>query len=312
MIRITVLSVGLSFMLMAISCQRQPADNNKATTKQETDDRASPLTAMLANQNIQIEKAINNALVLARKTVNPDNEPWDETLRLALVADIYSTLGGDQAGSGIGLDGIGIPLEVSAFTKLESWIMANLKPDAHQIVSVRFKDSRYGDNPVGLFATRIPSHISQITADHSIAPVVKIGDTVVGIDKIGHFFQQGYWYFDAIRRGDLATSAEMHELGEFMEGHPDLPKELHDKYQKIFERYCKATAIVGGFGYYGAASTGVISLADMAANEDGLRFYTDLFAAPDTYRFYFDTLDISLWNEENHKNLYVPGLKVRP
>jgi len=312
MIRSIALTLGIGLMLITISCQRQRADANMAMIKQETDDRTSPLTSMLANQNISIVNAINDALVLARQTANPDHAPWDDTRRFALVENVYNILGGDQAGSGIGLENIGIPIEVSAISKVESWIISNLKPEFQQILFMRFKNSRYGDNPIGPFSTRIPAHLSESTSDHSIAPVVKISDIVVGIDKIGHFFQQGYWYFDTIHRGDLATYAEIHELGEFMEGHPDLPKALHGKYKKILGRYCKPSVILGGFGYYGAASTGVISLADIAANEDGFRFYTDLFTNPDTYVFHFDALDIRLWNEENNKNLYVPGLKVRP
>jgi hypothetical protein len=58
-----------------------------------------------------------------------------------------------------------------------------------------------------------------------------------------------------------------------MEGDPDLDPALHQKYGPIFKQWCGRCA---SFGYYGTASTGVISYADINANEQGSEFYRQL------------------------------------
>ncbi len=76
-----------------------------------------------------------------------------------------------------------------------------------------------------------------------LAALVNIDGTLVGADKLGHFFSQGYSYFDkAYLSGDGLDAAF--------------------DYGDLTERT-----------YYGALFTGVYSYADLTANFDGMRFW---------------------------------------
>ena len=147
-----------------------------------------------------------------------------------------------------------------------------------------------------------------MTADHSIAPVVRIGSDLVGIDKFAHFLEQGYWYFDATHQGLLQDAAERREFGLYMEGDPDLDKTLHSKYRAIYSRYCPACTKLGGFGYYGSKSTGVVSYADTNANESGYEFYQQLWANPAGYELRLADYATGTWNEQNNPSKFVSGV----
>ena len=91
------------------------------------------------------------------------------------------------------------------------------------------------------------------------APVFRIGPLLVGIDKLGHFLGQGWFYareYAALRARDpQATEADL--LGRVRAyGH-----ELES-------------------GYQGLTGTGVYSYADLAANWQGFEFYRSLWAGP--------------------------------
>ena len=95
-----------------------------------------------------------------------------------------------------------------------------------------------------------------------VAPVIRLGPLLVGIDKLGHFLGQGWFYYRedrTLRDADpRATEDELHQR---------LLKYGHD-----YE-----------VGYLGLAGTGVYSYADLAANWQGLLFYRALFAGPNPY-----------------------------
>lgn len=76
-----------------------------------------------------------------------------------------------------------------------------------------------------------------------LAAVVNIAGTLVGADKLGHFFSQGYSYFDKayLSSGGLDAALDYGDLTERT--------------------------------YYGALLTGVYSYADLTANFDGMRFW---------------------------------------
>lgn len=91
------------------------------------------------------------------------------------------------------------------------------------------------------------------------APVIRIGPLLVGLDKLGHFLGQGWFYaraYEALRSADpRATEEEL--LGRVRAyGH-----ELE-------------------LGYQGLTGTGVYSYADLAANWQGFQFYRALWAGP--------------------------------
>lgn len=91
-------------------------------------------------------------------------------------------------------------------------------------------------------------------ADYAtISPTVRIYGVELGIDKLEHFFQQGYQYYE-IERKELAKGAGADEAG------------------KRAVNWGKKTERT----YYGLLSSGVYSNADLYANYAGLRFYEGL------------------------------------
>lgn len=81
-----------------------------------------------------------------------------------------------------------------------------------------------------------------------VAAVIRVGDVEIGSDKLGHFFTEGYSYFEVTDR--LQDSVEEGVLfGEWSESL-----------------------------YFGAQTTGVFSFADLAANLNGLRFWNRILA----------------------------------
>jgi hypothetical protein len=87
----------------------------------------------------------------------------------------------------------------------------------------------------------------------TISPTVRLYGVEFGIDKLEHFFQQGYQYYE-IERKALAKNATAEEA---------LKKAI--EWGKKTERT-----------YYGLLSSGVYSNADLYANYVGLRFYKSL------------------------------------
>jgi hypothetical protein len=99
---------------------------------------------------------------------------------------------------------------------------------------VRFEESIYQD--VGLFDA-ISVHLKDLSA------VIRLEDHLVGVDKIGHFFVEGWKYFKiAYLDGDGVEAAI--------------------RWGERAERT-----------YFGFLTTGIYSYADLAANFDGMRFW---------------------------------------
>ncbi|MBW2274168.1 MAG: hypothetical protein JRG96_12920 [Deltaproteobacteria bacterium] len=99
---------------------------------------------------------------------------------------------------------------------------------------IPLRDSIYRD--LGLFDA-VSVHVKNLSA------VVRMSDHVVGVDKLGHFFVQGWKYFDiAYREGDGVPAAA--SWGERSER-----------------------------SYFGLYTTGIYSHADLVANLEGMRFW---------------------------------------
>jgi len=79
-----------------------------------------------------------------------------------------------------------------------------------------------------------------------LAPTLQVGNFRFGADKLGHFIDQGYVYF-SLAYLDAAGVEQAQRYGENTER-----------------------------TYFGALLTGVYSYADLAANFQGMRFFTDL------------------------------------
>jgi hypothetical protein len=95
-----------------------------------------------------------------------------------------------------------------------------------------------------------------------IAPVLRLGSVLVGLDKLGHFFGQGWFYYREYKR-------------------------LHDRDPRATENDLLRGVRKYGHdleaSYLGLTSTGVYAYADLAANWSGLSFYLALFSGPDPY-----------------------------
>ncbi len=76
----------------------------------------------------------------------------------------------------------------------------------------------------------------------------------MGTDKWGHFFQQGYWYFELLHgmKGD-AQATLMNQYGQYLEGDPAFPKGDKAILSQLntFSRQYNASM---KFGYFGSVS----------------------------------------------------------
>lgn len=110
-----------------------------------------------------------------------------------------------------------------------------------------------------------------------LSALVRVGDHVVGVDKLGHFFVEGWRYFDiAYLRGEGIDAAL--DWGEKTER-----------------------------TYFGLYTTGIYSYADLAANFEGMRFWLRLVGRePDPLRsgYFFNRPYVScgrrLFSREPH------------
>jgi hypothetical protein len=94
------------------------------------------------------------------------------------------------------------------------------------------------------------------------APVIRLGPLLVGIDKLGHFIGQGWFYY---RRYERIRNAD--------------PAVHDDEVLRRVREYGHELEV----GYQGLVGTGVYSYADLAANWQGMQFYRSLFAGPSPY-----------------------------
>lgn len=146
-------------------------------------------------------------------------------------------------------------------TPIEYWAEGNLPSD--KIKQPLTSETKYK----GITAAFWP------IASRILGPHVKIKDICVGTDKFGHFFQQGFQYYEIARRKGLSVAAT--------------------------EEFGRRTEI----GMSGLQATGVFSNADMEANRQGLKFYDDLKASP-TMTFDIAKYFSSKWNEQDNPSFY--------
>lgn len=288
------------------------ATESSSEVKLETDDSETEQTRRLVDVSKPIEDFVNGIVAGVRAAVNPGDAPWTDAMKEQLLRDVQRLSSGPRRGTGVGFTWATIGFEISVLTQIEAHLMETLAAERHEIKYTKFKDSIYRDNPVGLTSWHVPSHVTSAVADHSIAPAIRVGEALIGIDKLGHFFEQGYWYFDATRRGLVGGATERREFGAYMEGDPDLSRSLHKKYEGLYRRYCPPCTRLGGFGYYGAKSTGVISYADMEANEAGHGFYERLWDDPAGFELRLSDVPLDLWNEQINKSKLIPGITITP
>jgi hypothetical protein len=113
---------------------------------------------------------------------------------------------------------------------------------------------------------------------HVVGPVAKIHGICVGADKLGHFFDQGFDFFEAATKAG-ATAADVDNLGREMET-----------------------------GAFGLAATGVFSNADIEANRAGADFYRKLEKNPAKFNFRIRDHITAKWSEVTNPNFYESGV----
>ncbi len=141
----------------------------------------------------------------------------------------------------------------------------------------------------------LPIHLTRVAAAFGVAPVFRMGDTLIGTDKIGHFLSQGRKFWQRWHRnGDEAKEA------------------------------ATASRVEGGI--FGSVTTGTFSNADLVADFEGYRFYRSLFedgiipGKPAILRWQDDHWQIqrpftwadhvdAYWDEALEPNKYQKGLR---
>jgi hypothetical protein len=105
-------------------------------------------------------------------------------------------------------------------------------------IRVPFADSIYRDFDF----TESPA----VALTGRLAVLLRLGDVYVGSDKLGHFFTEGYSYYELYLRSGEAAAIDYGRLTEI--------------------------------SFYGLLTTGIFSWADLAANLNGMRFWNELLA----------------------------------
>jgi hypothetical protein len=109
---------------------------------------------------------------------------------------------------------------------------------------------------------------------HVVGAAAKIHGFCVGADKLGHFFEEGFTYFDLMSSAG-ASQATVEKVGRGFE-----------------------------IGKQGLAITGVFSNADLAANLAGEQFYKDLKANPSGLTFSIKNYITAKWSEQSNPSFY--------
>jgi hypothetical protein len=303
--------------------------NNRPTVKtdpsglREADDRLTARTNSLVDVSQILENYVNRVIQQSWREAQDARQNAGGFARR-----VYDQLGADQPGSEVSTP-IG---KKSPIAKIGVWLDTNLNVAQNQIVKLTFAQSRYRDNKLqGVWAALgIPWLYNQATADHGIAPTIKIKNTLMGTDKWEHFFQQGYWGFDAgLSRQDahaygLWLEGDRSARGHFFEAHPDIQRRManqtpwvrHDFVDQYYQKISAKFGVTSWYGIYGNYSTGIVSHADINANIAGQAFYEKLFNAyqlgQTSYPFSFSVNDypIQRFNEQNVPNTFSPNLIV--
>jgi hypothetical protein len=107
-----------------------------------------------------------------------------------------------------------------------------------------------------------------------VGPAANVKGICTGADKFGHFFEEGFLYFQIAKA--VGTAATLDSLGNFLEISP-----------------------IQGLGV-----TGVFSNADKAANLAGKKFYEDLEADPRKFKFKIGNYITKDWSETANPSFY--------
>lgn len=205
-----------------------------------------------------------------------------------------------------------------------------------QILRLSWWESVHAPDKSKWFGARLwqtldnPTVATTAGADHAMSPTVRFsgkaenGGTkavLIGIDKWAHFFNTGYLLFKYSPTSEETAEAKELRLkvSQFLEGDPELAKQSRSVFWTAQNHAAnigkiEGTSLYQMFGFLGALSTGVVSQADMAANEYGFQFYRCLKASPRSARFdlntgscFDDGFQLALFNEQKNPNTLIKG-----
>jgi hypothetical protein len=115
---------------------------------------------------------------------------------------------------------------------------------------------------------------------HVVGSSAKVAGICIGADKLGHFFGEGFLYFQITSPLVLGLpTTDAQSAGRALE-----------------------------IGIQGLGATGVYSNADQAANLAGMQFYKDLQADPTKYKFSVKKYITNQWNEQSNPSFYESGV----
>ena len=254
----------------------------------------------LTDSTDKLNEYIKTQMDAAKNVASTQIEEQDR--RNALAAEVYKRLGVNVPGTGVTFN------DYAQLTKVEHWLETTLAGKDINRISV--DDTKYRDVRSGL--NGIPGWIpAPGIREHTVASTVKINGTLMGTDKWGHFFQQGYWLLLAEKRGVITTAADRDLLSKWWEG--DLstltPMIGNDK-ATSFLNFTKEMYDKAQWGIFGRYSTGVVSKADIAANEAGYQFYKALTTANfGTIIFQAGNYPTNTFNETTNPNVYDDAIR---
>lgn len=127
--------------------------------------------------------------------------------------------------------------------EIEDWVLASHTLRAQLLQPMPVSASVYGANPF-----ERPFLLVELS------PTMRLHDQYIGVDKLGHFFQQGHEYYERFVEARAAGKSEAEAT-----------------------RLAVAGGVKQEHGFYGEAIIGIYSNADLAANYAGLLFYRNLF-----------------------------------
>jgi hypothetical protein len=223
--------------------QQEGSPGTSVVQRAEVDDRSC---ASLKDIESDIDTHVNNEIADERKTM--DKPIFAPLLSL----HVMLRLGGRSPVSPIEMFIEGLPAS-----------KRNLPPDS--LVGTKYS----GVENVNKFYELQTKGIA-----HVVGSAAKIHGICVGADKLGHFFDQGFDYFDVASKPG-STAAGIENLGREME-----------------------------MGVFGLGTTGVFSNADLAANRAGLQFYKDLEKNPEKFKFSIRNYITTQWNEQANTSFY--------
>jgi hypothetical protein len=220
---------------------QQSGNVKRKIQRAETDTRIN--TSNLKDTASDINTHVNEILDKARKN-NPSNIS-------DMIKDIYSDLGG---------------ISSPARTEIEDWVDGF---DDTKKYLPSPKDTKYAGTTYGIWSQPFFRILN---------PSIKVNGILIGSDKLGHFFQQGNEYYEAMTKDKKSASKTEKEIGYDSEA-----------------------------GGYGLDTTGVFSNADLSANKKGSNFYAN-FAKNPTMKFDISKYLDKQWNEEFNTNFYTPAV----